>query len=137
MDRYPPHPPFSFWKPWWPISSPALPWRIPSLADTASCCRHRPKSFWAVGFGGFSTFSTFSGRPCPWHQSGFTGSSMAYVLASLLACIAAILLGLLPWPRYLIPCPGFCLKSYRKTRKTYTLCKYLRNCCKLLCYNKL
>ncbi|HPI79292.1 MAG: fluoride efflux transporter CrcB [Cyclobacteriaceae bacterium] len=65
------------------------------LADTRQLLSPSAKIFWAVGFcGGFSTFSTFSGEALSLAQSGFTGSSMAYVLASLLACIAAILLGL-------------------------------------------
>jgi CrcB protein len=68
---------------------------ILGLADTRQLMSSSAKIFWTIGFcGGFSTFSTFSGEALSLIQSGFTGSSLIYIGASLALCIGATLAGL-------------------------------------------
>ena len=65
------------------------------VADHKQIISPNARLFWTVGFcGGFSTFSTFSSETMTLIQTGFPFSSVVYVLASLLLCLAATYLGL-------------------------------------------
>ncbi|MFM8912289.1 MAG: fluoride efflux transporter CrcB [Flammeovirgaceae bacterium] len=65
------------------------------LADHKQMITPAARVFWVVGFcGGFSTFSTFSAETLSLMQSGFTFSSVSYVIASVVLCVGATLAGL-------------------------------------------
>jgi CrcB protein len=65
------------------------------VADHRQLMSPTTKLFWTVGFcGGFSTFSTFSHETLTLMQTGLPLSSLLYVLASLLGCVAATYFGL-------------------------------------------
>jgi fluoride exporter len=69
---------------------------IIGVADHKQLISPAARLFWTVGFcGGFSTFSTFSNETITLLQNGFTGSSIIYIAASLLLCVAATYGGLM------------------------------------------
>ncbi|MFM8741022.1 MAG: fluoride efflux transporter CrcB [Cytophagales bacterium] len=66
------------------------------LADHKQVISPATRVFWVVGFcGGVSTFSTFSAETLSLMQSGFTPSSIGYVIASIALCTGATFVGLL------------------------------------------
>ncbi|MEJ0056559.1 MAG: fluoride efflux transporter CrcB [Bacteroidota bacterium] len=66
------------------------------LADHKQLISPSARLFWTVGFcGGFSTFSTFSNETLALIQDGFTISSLIYIAASLILCVAATYGGLM------------------------------------------
>ncbi|MCX8491299.1 MAG: fluoride efflux transporter CrcB [Cyclobacteriaceae bacterium] len=65
------------------------------VADHKEIISPNARLFWTVGFcGGFSTFSTFSSETLTLIQTGFQFSSLVYVMASLLLCLAVTYWGL-------------------------------------------
>jgi CrcB protein len=68
---------------------------IIGLADHKQIISPGARLFWTIGFcGGFSTFSTFSNETLVLIQGGFTMSTILYIAASLLLCVAATFIGL-------------------------------------------
>lgn len=65
------------------------------LADHRQLMSSSSRLFWTVGFcGGFSTFSAFSAEALGLIQGGFQLSFAAYLLASLVLCMAGTYAGL-------------------------------------------
>lgn len=65
------------------------------LADHRQLFSPNARLFWTVGFcGGFSTFSSFSHETIYLLQTGFSLSSLIYVIFSLLFCVGAVYIGL-------------------------------------------
>ncbi len=65
------------------------------LADQKQIISPPARLFWTVGFcGGFSTFSTFSAETLSLLQSGLHGSTLLYIIGSLVICLLATYGGL-------------------------------------------
>jgi len=63
---------------------------VVGMADHRQLISPAARLFWTVGFcGGFSTFSTFSAETLTLIQRGFHLSTVIYIVASLVLCLAA------------------------------------------------
>ena len=68
---------------------------VVGLADHKQLLSADTRIFWTIGFcGGFSTFSTFSYDTLLLFQQPAVGWGVVYILASVLLCLAATMIGI-------------------------------------------
>jgi CrcB protein len=68
---------------------------VVGIADHRQLISPSARLFWTVGFcGGFSTFSTFSAETLTLIQGGFHLSTVVYIMASLVLCLAGTFAGI-------------------------------------------